>query len=184
MTKRSRKIVVMGFRGVGKSTITTRFCDGTFTPQYTPTIESTQSRSLDRAGVEYEVTILDTAGQDEFSVFQRRYGVGVDGYMFVYCADNAASLAVVRSVNDRVLDATGVETIPRVLVGNKADTWTGKAPPPVRAEAVALAAAWGCVHVDASAKDNVGIDEAFAALLDQIDPVVATAQPPSTCVIQ
>ena len=42
-----RKLVVLGFRAVGKSSLTTQFVDGHFNPDYDPTIENTFRTRID-----------------------------------------------------------------------------------------------------------------------------------------
>lgn len=61
--KKSRKIAIMGARAVGKTALLYRFLENIFTEAYLPTIESTYSKNLRLKGQEYELTIIDTAGQ-------------------------------------------------------------------------------------------------------------------------
>lgn len=34
--------------------------------------------------MEFQTQIVDTAGQDQFSIFQTQYAVGIEGYILVY----------------------------------------------------------------------------------------------------
>ena len=47
-------------------------------------------------GQEYEVLVVDTAGQDEYSIFPTQYSVDIDGYVMVYSIDNLKSFEVVQ----------------------------------------------------------------------------------------
>ena len=48
---------------------------------YDPTIENTFNKSMKIQGEEYEVLVVDTAGQDEYSIFPTQYTVDIDGYV-------------------------------------------------------------------------------------------------------
>ncbi|CAG2103504.1 unnamed protein product [Medioppia subpectinata] len=66
---RSRKIALMGFRSVGKSSLTLQFVEGKFIDSYDPTIENTFVKNVKIKGQEYGLRLVDTAGQDEYSIF-------------------------------------------------------------------------------------------------------------------
>mmetsp|Transcript_5529 Transcript_5529/g.9741 ORF Transcript_5529/g.9741 Transcript_5529/m.9741 type:complete len:121 (+) Transcript_5529:100-462(+) len=66
---RLRRIAVIGARGVGKSRLTIRLCEDYFDDAYIPTIEDSYQTSLKIDGNQYVVEIIDTAGQDYYSIF-------------------------------------------------------------------------------------------------------------------
>lgn len=88
---------------------------------YNPTIENTFNTIIKCGGDEYATEIIDTAGQDEFSSFQRTYATGVHGYVLVYSVTSKNSFEMVKIINDKILNYLGTEKVPRVLVGNKKD---------------------------------------------------------------
>jgi len=57
-----RKIAVLGFRAVGKSSLTNSFVTGTFSEAYDPTIESTHQKTIRFKKVHFATDIVDTAG--------------------------------------------------------------------------------------------------------------------------
>ena len=57
-----RKLVVLGFRGIGKTTLVTQFVDGRFVERYTPTIEGTFQKKVTISRAAFDVTVLDPAG--------------------------------------------------------------------------------------------------------------------------
>eukprot|EP00490_Sorites_sp_Unknown_P011174 CAMPEP_0114655856 /NCGR_PEP_ID=MMETSP0191-20121206/11513_1 /TAXON_ID=126664 /ORGANISM="Sorites sp." /LENGTH=75 /DNA_ID=CAMNT_0001871991 /DNA_START=51 /DNA_END=275 /DNA_ORIENTATION=+ len=69
-TKPSRKIVVLGAGAVGKSAITIRMVANEWRNEYDPTIEDSYQCNLKVDGVDEELDILDTAGQEQFAALQ------------------------------------------------------------------------------------------------------------------
>ena len=57
-----RKIAVLGFRAVGKTSLTNAFVSGTFSDNYDPTIENTHHKTIRFRKVHFATDIIDTAG--------------------------------------------------------------------------------------------------------------------------
>ena len=71
------KAIVVGNGGVGKSSMTARFCRGVFTDSYKKTIgvdflEKTLESGLE-SGEAVKLMIWDTAGQEEFDALTASY---------------------------------------------------------------------------------------------------------------
>ncbi|XP_047205607.1 GTP-binding protein Rheb isoform X2 [Girardinichthys multiradiatus] len=81
---KSRKIAVLGYRSVGKSSLTIQFVEGQFVDSYDPTIENTFTKTMTVNGQEYNLQLVDTAGQDEYSIFPESYTIDVNGYVLIY----------------------------------------------------------------------------------------------------
>ncbi|CAJ0636329.1 6272_t:CDS:10 [Entrophospora sp. SA101] len=79
-----RTIAVLGDTAVGKSSLTIQFVENHFVDSYYPTIENTFNKVIRYHGQEIAAEIIDTAGQEEHSLFNPTYGVGTDGYILVY----------------------------------------------------------------------------------------------------
>ncbi|XP_037795764.1 GTP-binding protein Rheb homolog [Penaeus monodon] len=62
MPPKNRKVAVMGYRSVGKSSLCIQFVDGQFVDSYAPTIENTFTKNLRVRGQEYGLELVDTAG--------------------------------------------------------------------------------------------------------------------------
>ena len=167
MPKINRKILVMGDRGVGKTAIVCQFVEKKFIEQYTPTFETTVQRNFTLRNTEYMFEIIDSAGQDEFSIFQQQYSVGIDGYVLVYALNNPQSFEMVQLIHEKLLNAMGTDTAPCVLVGNKLDL-EGKRKVNIK-EGQDLAKKWKCAFVEGSAKNDVNIDEIFKAIIAEIE---------------
>jgi Ras family protein len=173
---KQRKIIVTGFRSVGKTAVTIQFTEQRFAENYNPTIENTFKKCIHHRGHTYMTDIVDTAGQDQFSIFQPRYGVAVDGYVLVYSIASRPSFEMIRVLNDKILNATGNDKVPRIIVGNKTDL--GKQRKVEHAEAQQLAKELGCDFVETSAKNNEHIEEVFITLLDRIEAAYGTPVAP------
>lgn len=172
----------MGFRAVGKSTVTIQFVEKHFVETYNPTIENTYHAVIKiRNGDEFLCEIVDTAGQDEYSIFQRQYAVGMHGYALVYAVTSKTSFEMTKIINDKILNALGTDVVPRVLVGNKKDLIYERQ---VSAdEGKALAQRWGCAFVETSARHNENISEVFTLLIEEIQKEAMPEEPPSNCIL-
>lgn len=71
---------------------------------YYPTIESTFSRTITYKGQEYLTEIVDTAGQDEYSLLNSKHFIGIHGYMLVYSVASRQSFEMVRVIRDKILN--------------------------------------------------------------------------------
>jgi GTPase SAR1 family protein len=56
---------------------------------------------------EYELKLVDTAGQDEYSIFPAQYSMDIHGYVLVYSITSSKSFEVVQIIYDKLLDMTG-----------------------------------------------------------------------------
>ena len=64
-----RTIAVIGFRAVGKSSMTAQFVDGHFKEEYDPTIEAEMYKQIRINKTVISIYIVDTAGQVSNSLF-------------------------------------------------------------------------------------------------------------------
>ncbi|CAK9785437.1 ras-domain-containing protein [Cutaneotrichosporon oleaginosum] len=162
-----RKIVILGSPSVGKTSITQQYVTPpTYNEQYYPTIESTSNKLVTHKGVQYDCEIVDTAGQDEFSLFPPKYAVGVHGYILVYSITSRQSFDMITSLHEKILDQGGLDRVPCVIVGQKVDL--DKERRVSKAEGEALAKKLGAAFLESSAKDNKNVDRAFEALLGEM----------------
>jgi Ras family protein len=167
MPAKQRRIAVLGFRSVGKSSLTIQFVEGQFVDSYEPTIENTFTKTFKVKGVEYQVTLVDTAGQDEYSIFPTQYSMDIHGYVLVYSIVDHRSLEVIQIIYDKLVDMTGKVNVPMVLVGNKKDLHAERKIPYEQGKK--LAESWHAVFLEASAKHNDSVTDIFTAILSQIE---------------
>ncbi|XMA12405.1 hypothetical protein WAI453_005196 [Rhynchosporium graminicola] len=167
---KQRKIAIVGSRSVGKSSLTVQFVDGHFVESYYPTIENTFSKVIKVKGIEYATEIVDTAGQDEYSILSSKHFIGIHGYIFVYSVASSQSFEMVQVIRDKILNQLGIEWIPCVLVGNKSDLRPDQRQVSVEQGKV-LAAKFNCAYTEASARYNENVGKAFEQMIGQIEKV-------------
>lgn len=69
--------------GVGKSALSIRFVQGDFVQRYDPTIEANYRKQVTVDQDAVMLDILDTAGQEEYSVLREQYMRMGDGFLLV-----------------------------------------------------------------------------------------------------
>lgn len=164
---KSRKIAIMGYRSVGKSSITIQFVENQFVDSYDPTIENTFARSLKVNGQEYQLQIVDTAGHDEYSLFPEAYTLDIHGYVLVYSVNSNKSFEVVKVIHEKLLDMVGTVQVPILLVGNKIDLHNDRV---ISTDAgKKLAQTWGAHFLECSAKHNVDVQQIFKEIILEME---------------
>lgn len=167
MPPKQRKIAVMGYRSVGKSSLTIQFVQNQFVDSYDPTIENTFQKSVKIRGQEYKLELIDTAGQDEYSLVSQSYAMNIDGYVLVYSVTSKRSFEIVQTIYQKLLDMTGKESVPLTLVGNKTDLHMERE---VQFEDGKRAAdAWKAAFLETSAKENQKVQEIFTSIIIEVE---------------
>lgn len=172
----------MGFRSVGKSSLTIQFVENQFVDSYDPTIENTFHKTFKINGQEYALQLVDTAGQDEYSILPQSYFINIDGYILVYSVNSKKSFEVIQFVYDKLLDMKGnIGTIPVILVGNKSDLNMDRE---VSTEAgKRVAEKWKIPFLEASAKDNHSSQRVFEQIVTTIERASGNVPEKSGCIL-
>ncbi|EPE34041.1 P-loop containing nucleoside triphosphate hydrolase [Glarea lozoyensis ATCC 20868] len=165
---KQRKIAIVGSRSVGKSSLTVRFVDGHFVESYYPTIENTFSKVIKHKGQEYATEIIDTAGQDEYSILNSKHFIGIHGYMLVYSVASTQTFEMVQVIRDKILNHLGSEWVPIVIVGNKSDLRSEQRQVTAE-EGKALAEKYQCAWTEASARYDENVAKAFELMIGQVE---------------
>ena len=183
MPPKQRKIALMGSRSVGKSSLAIQFAQGQFVDSYDPTIENTFNKNMKIQVQDYEVLVVDTAGQDEYSIFPTQYTVDIDGYVLVYSIDSEKSFEVVQALYDKLVDLLGNPSFPLVLVGNKSDLHMNRVV--TQATGKKLAQDLKAAFFETSAKDNHCANYLFSKAIIQIVKIEGNCidDPKKGCVI-
>ncbi|KAL6712773.1 GTP-binding protein [Lecanora helva] len=167
-SSRQRKIAVVGSRSVGKSSLTVQFVDGHFVDSYYPTIENTFSKVIKHRGQDFATEIVDTAGQDEYSILNSKHFIGIHGYMLVYSINSKQSFDMVRVLRDKILNHLGADWIPLVVVGNKSDLRADQRHVPTE-DGRRLAEEFNCSFTEASARLNTNVANAFEQMIAEME---------------
>lgn len=159
-------MVLLGIGGVGKSCLTMHFCQNIFVSEYDPTIENLYRRQVKMETGTCVLEILDTAGQEEFSVMRDQYIHSGDGFMLVYSIDDRLSFDTIPELRDAVSRVKENDTAPIVIVGAKSDLELERAV--ATFEGVKLAKSFKCPFVESSSKTGTRVEDAFRSLVEQI----------------
>jgi small GTP-binding protein len=173
---KQRKIAIVGSRAVGKSSLTVQFVDKHFVESYYPTIENTFSKVIRYKGQDFATEIIDTAGQDEYSILNSKHFIGIHGYMIVYSVTSKQSFEMARIIRDKILNHLGTEWVPLVVVGNKSDI-----PPHQRQvqpeDGKTLAEEFKCAWTEASARYDENVIKAFDLMIAEIEKSQNPSEP-------
>ncbi|KAJ2458830.1 GTP-binding protein [Coemansia sp. RSA 2424] len=184
-----RNVVVLGSAGVGKSSAILRFQRNEYGDDYYPTVTNTYNKRITVNDKEYNLTITDTAGQDETTLLDSTYVGSMDVYVIAFSLVFRRSFEVAQVIRDKILELTGTESAGIVLVGNKSDLYDQREVSTT--EAQELAKKFGCPYIETSAKKNINIDELFVKSVrvankargGSSDEVEGDTTDKSTCVI-
>jgi small GTP-binding protein len=165
-------VAVLGAGGVGKTCLILRFTRDTWDSDYIPTIQDYFEKPLSQDGVEYNLKIIDTAGQDEMQAITDIGIKDAQVCVIVYSVTSQVSFNEAEKYRNKVVQFAGGKQVRIVLAGNKCDL-------PDRAVTKSageeLGRKWGCEFFETSAKENLNITELFQAALRTIAPKAAPA---------
>ncbi|EPQ27593.1 uncharacterized protein PFL1_04731 [Pseudozyma flocculosa PF-1] len=182
--RKKRKIAVLGSRSVGKSSLIVRYVEDAFVDAYYPTIENIFQKVITYKGQEYDCDIIDTAGQDEYSILNSKHAIGIHGYVLVYSIASRNSFEMIQTVYDKILNYTGTEHVPCVIVGQKSDLHVQRQVS--EADGKALSQQLQCAWIETSARHNANVAKVFELMLSQTEKGLQDGGPepqPSKCTV-
>ncbi|QGN13642.1 GTP-binding protein rhb1 [Kluyveromyces marxianus] len=170
MSVRDRKIIVLGSRNVGKTTLLVQLTESHFVESYYPTIENQFIHEFvlkkpNGTELKFNLDIVDTSGQDEFSMINAKSMLGVAGCILMYSVANRHSFEILELIRDKMLDMLGLRELPIVLVGNKIDLERQVS----YQEGEELAKRLKCGFVEICVKQGSGIEMPFKTLIQKIE---------------
>ncbi|KAG0144454.1 hypothetical protein CROQUDRAFT_47267 [Cronartium quercuum f. sp. fusiforme G11] len=164
---RPRKLALLGSRSVGKSSLAVQFVDEHFVESYYPTIEHTFQKTVELKGQLFNLELFDTAGHDEFTILDSKQAIGLDGWALIYSINSRTSFDMVSIIRDKILNFTGHDSVPMVLIGNKCDLESQRQVS--IEEGAALAKLFGCAFTEASARSGENVAESFLLGLSEVE---------------
>ena len=180
-------ITICGDGGCGKSSITLRLVRSQWTSEYDPTIEDSYSVTRTVDGLNYHLSLTDTAGQEEYRSLWAASNLQSDAFLLVYDITNPHSLDGLQWF----LDMIDIEAENRLEDNNRLLTQKGQRVrgkreegwkfPPIKivagnkcdlkeARLVSSKMGWewakdhGCGFMETSAREMVNIEETFARM--------------------
>ena len=162
------KILLIGDSGVGKSCLLLRYADDTWTDSYISTIGvDFKIRTIYHpSGYVVKLQIWDTMGQDRFRYRGGgSYYRGAHGIIMCYDTTDMESFNNLRQWLGEV-DRYACEHVNRLIVGTKIDLTDQNVVD--TATALDFANSLGISLVECSSKNNVGVDDAFETIVDDI----------------
>lgn len=190
------KIIILGDSGVGKTSLMQQYVSHKFDSRYKATIGADfLTKDIEVNGQTITLQIWDTAGQERFQSLGSAFYRGADACILVFDVTQQDSFAHVGSWLEEFSIQAGRRDC--VLIGNKTDleerrqvasktvqAWCGKQNAEASSNAIAQEAGESATsemrYFEASAKENVGVDDAFLAVatLALVKKVVVTEDMP------
>ncbi|XP_018328419.1 ras-related protein Rab-43 [Agrilus planipennis] len=162
------KIVLIGDCGTGKTCVVQRFKNGTFIERHGNTIGVDFSmKTVMVEGKRVKLQIWDTAGQERFRTITQSYYRSANGVIIVYDITKRSSFLSVARWVEEVRRYSG-STVLMALVGNKADLENLREVEFEEAEAMCQYMPEVLFVLEASAKDNTNIEDAFLCLATEL----------------
>ena len=161
------KILLMGAKNVGKTSILSQFLKKTFSEEYFETEEDTIStKSHVIVGQKIDLEIIDPKSDEKIRAANIKK---CDGFLCVFSITEDDSFRRFGQIHEKILKIKEVkddETLPFIIVGNKSDL-TDQRTVPIE-EAQALADDWKVPYIETSAKEDQNVQVAFGSVLRQI----------------
>ena len=163
------QILLLGDSSVGKTSLITRYTNGTFGGQYIATVgieHYTKQETINNLKI--CVKVWDTAGQERFRAITPNILRNAEGIVLVYDVTNTESFENLKfwinSIKTNFGENIGV--LPIITIGNKIDMEDMREIN--KDEAKKFAKENNYKYFETSAKTGEGVDEAFIEIVNQV----------------
>lgn len=161
------KILLLGDSAVGKTCFLLRYADNTFSDNHISTIGldyRLKVINIDKDKVA-KIQIWDTAGQDRFKSITKNYYKGAHGIILIYDVTSVMSFNNIKNWVQQIRE-NATAKVEIILVGNKIDEENIRKV--TTQEGERLAKDFNISFFETSAKNNVGVQEAFGFITNKI----------------
>ena len=163
------QILVIGDSSVGKTSIISRYANGTFKEEYLATVGLdyySKDEMFDNKTI--QVKLWDTAGQERFQSLTQNYFRNAEGVLLTYDITNSDSFDNLKNWIDSIkknMEGKNI-FIPVIIIGNKIDMEDSRE---IEKEAAQkFSKENNYKYFETSAKTGEGVDKAIRELVSQI----------------
>ena len=164
----SFKILLLGDSTVGKTAFILRFCEDKFEEDSLTTIGLDQkNKFVKRGDKRLELHIWDTAGQERFRSIAKNCYKGADGIILMYDISKYETFKHIKTWINNIKESIDIDKVALIVVGNKCDL-------PDTEKNVDQDSRQNFENtskmkiIEASAKDNINVNESFISLIDKM----------------
>lgn len=161
--QKSKKVLLLGHFGVGKTSLIRRFVSDSFSDAYKVTIGVHITKKVVQlpSGTHLSMILWDLEGTDELHLIRNAYLMGTHGVIFVFDVTRPATFQNIERDLDFIQEK--VKKVPVLVVGNKMDL--------VDPADVKRLLEENNIHSDymTSAKTGDAVNEAFLEMATQLD---------------
>ena len=167
MEEENFNLLLLGNKNVGKTSFILRYCDN----KYEESILSTagidlRNKEIERNKKKINLKIFDTAGQERFRSISRNYFKSSDGILLLYSINDIESFNSIKEWIASIKEVVDLADIGLVIVGNKLDLSEKREVTDLMRED--LEQNLKIKIFEASAKDNINIENCFNTLIDKV----------------
>eukprot|EP00035_Acanthoeca_spectabilis_P021474 m.438446 g.438446 ORF g.438446 m.438446 type:complete len:193 (-) comp18237_c0_seq1:281-859(-) len=165
---RKRRIAVLGYPSVGKSSLIDVYSEKDFSEQYNTTISAQVTVQREIGAKKFEIELHDTMGVADLPSFDEGI-VQMDGWILVFSVESNASFQTIDEIYDKLkLDLGEAAITPMVVVGNKCDLG-GQKREVSREQGQQAAKRMNAIYCESSAKLNEGVADLFEQIVREIE---------------
>ena len=167
------KMLLLGDSSVGKTCFLKRYTDNTFQDAYLSTIgfDFKYKFVTLEEGKTVKVQLWDTAGEERFRTIAKSYYKGAHGIVLIYDVTNRKTYDNIRKWMNQIKDDSS-SNISIILVANKIDC-ENEFRQVTKEEGEVLAKNNNLPIFEASAKDNINVEESFKYLIEEINKKIS-----------